>query len=182
MTKTAKRTRITEDWQPSPNLREFAEGLGVDPDAACGCFVDHHLAHGNLMASWDAAWRLWCRNEVKFGRARGVQTPPLLAAAVGPDPYGVRAWAAGLPDAEPGQVGDALVPCIEGYDVGGLACDVCEAAGLPKAWRGNLWAVVGWLRGGIGPDAILAGVRASKKPADIKSLGYFDAAVREARR
>lgn len=25
-------------------------------------FQDHHIAHGKLMADWDAAWRTWCSN------------------------------------------------------------------------------------------------------------------------
>lgn len=32
-------------------------------------FFDHHLAKGSAFADWDAAWRNWVRNAVKFAKA-----------------------------------------------------------------------------------------------------------------
>jgi hypothetical protein len=32
-------------------------------------FRDHHLARGSVMADWNAAWRTWCANALKFQRA-----------------------------------------------------------------------------------------------------------------
>jgi hypothetical protein len=29
-------------------------------------FVDYHLAKGSIFKSWDAAWRTWIRNDIKF--------------------------------------------------------------------------------------------------------------------
>lgn len=34
-------------------------------------FRDHHLKHGSTMADWDAAWRTWFRNALKFNRQNG---------------------------------------------------------------------------------------------------------------
>lgn len=66
-------TPIDPKWQPSPAGVAYAKERGV-PQTEVQNFVDHHTARGNVMANWDAAWRMWCRNAVKFGNA----TTPLL--------------------------------------------------------------------------------------------------------
>lgn len=68
--RTNQRTRIPDDWMPDEAGAEFAAARGV-PDAEIEVFRDYHLARGNLMASWPAAWRTWCRNAVRFGTATG---------------------------------------------------------------------------------------------------------------
>lgn len=65
--KDKSRSSIPADWVPDQAGRSFAEARGVTP-AELPRFRDHHLAKGSLMADWDAAWRTWCMNAVKFGQ------------------------------------------------------------------------------------------------------------------
>lgn len=145
-------------------------------------FRDHHLAVGTLMLDWAAAWRTWCRNRVKYGQSDGQRFLPLLAIMQGPDPadpYGAKAWAAKLADARPAQLDDGTVGmAICGYDVAGVAFDVCEAAGLQPSWRGDLMHVAWWLRDGIKPDHIVAVIRASPRPKKPGEWWWYDERVR----
>lgn len=179
----AKRSQITEGWTPGPREREFAEGLGVDHETQAEAFRDFHLARGSLMADWSAAWRTWCRNEVKFGRAPGQRILPLMAVATRSDPaddYGAKGWAASLQDARPGTMGDgSVVICLRGYDAAATARDVCAAAGLPPSWRGNLGMIGDWLRAGLDPDAIVEAVRSARPPRTPGIWQYYDARVRQ---
>lgn len=169
--KTVRRTRIAEDWQPDAKDKDFAESLGVDWATEGPAFADHHAMHGNLMADWHAAWRTWCRNCVRFGRASGQRTMPLFSVVAGgnDDDYGAKAWARTLRDAVQDKMPDgSTVLCLGGYDAAGTAVDVCRACGLPPTWRGNLEPVADWLRQGVEPDAIvgaLRGVLQGKPPA-----------------
>ena len=181
---TTRKTRITEGWQPSPDQIDFAEKVGIaDVDAVADSFRDHHLMHGKLMASWAAAWRTWCRNQVKFGHASGQRHLPLLAIASVPDPadpYGAKAWAARLPDARPDTLpGGIVAMCVGGYDAAGTARDLCEAVGLPPDWRGDLAPIAEWLRAGLSPDAILEAVIQGGQPRISGSWRYYDARVRQ---
>lgn len=180
---TGKRTQISEDWTPSARDRDFAEGLGVDVGAQAGAFCDYHQAHGNLMANWSAAWRTWCRNEVKYGRAPGQRILPLLSVAASSDPtdaYGARGWAASLPDSRPGTMDDgSVVPCLHGFDAAATAREVCQAAGLPPTWRGSLAHIGEWLRVGLDPDAIVAAVRTARTPRTVGAWQFYDARVRQ---
>jgi len=70
-TKRARpRTPIDPEWRPSPAGIKYAKDRGIQPPVAYA-FRNHHLALGNLMANWDAAWCKWCDNEVSWGRAPG---------------------------------------------------------------------------------------------------------------
>lgn len=181
VTKTSNRTRISEEWSPSSGDIEFAKGLGIDPVAIADSFRDYHLAHGSLMASWPAAWRTWCRNQVKFSGRAKQRNLPLLAVIDAPDPadpYGAKRWAAALHDSKPETVNGVLVPCIEGVDAAGMAVDCCQAAGLPPEWRGDLTHIAEWLRGGIDPDHILAVVRGSRPPRTPGAWWWYEEKVR----
>jgi hypothetical protein len=59
-----------DDWQPRPEERERAavDGLSVSDEA--DAFRDHHTAKGSRLTDWDAAFRTWLRNAVKFGGAK----------------------------------------------------------------------------------------------------------------
>jgi hypothetical protein len=38
-----------------------------DPYSEVEAFKDYHLAHGNVMADWQAAFRTWLRNAARWG-------------------------------------------------------------------------------------------------------------------
>lgn len=69
--RASPRTAIDPDWQPNEAGQDYARQRGVTR-AEVPKFINHHLAHGKVMASWDRAWMTWCDNAVKFGNA----TPP----------------------------------------------------------------------------------------------------------
>ncbi len=64
-------SRISADWRPNRQGYAFAEQRGVDIGIEGPRFMNHHQAKGTLMLDWDAAWRTWCLNAVKFGSATG---------------------------------------------------------------------------------------------------------------
>ena len=43
-------------------------------------FKNHHAAKGNTFADWDAAWRTWVDNQVRWDTERG--KPPGLRPAI----------------------------------------------------------------------------------------------------
>lgn len=71
-TKPEKRKcRIPDDWQPTMRERSSAQAKGLDCDAEAEHFRDHHTAKGEPLLDWDAAFRTWLRNAVRFsGRSR----------------------------------------------------------------------------------------------------------------
>ena len=183
-TRTAKRTRIDEDWQPTADGRAYAESHGVLMPDQVEAYVDYHLMHGTLMADWSAAWRTWCRNSAKFGGATGRSTAPLLSivrTADPNDPWGCRRWAASLPDAKLDTMADGTrVPCLGGYDAAGVAFDVCKAVGLAVDWTGSLDLIGEWLRAGIEPDTILAAVTTiSRHPDKAGAWRWYSTRVHE---
>jgi len=177
-----RKSAIKEDWQPTEADIAFAETRNVSCETEVERFRLYHMAKRSLMASWSAAWRTWVLNAVRFGNTRSAAPvmQPSMAAHDPADAYGASAWAKSLPDAKDGTMPYGTVPCILGVDAGGMALDVCTAAGLPSTWRGPLELVADWLRAGFDPDLILSTIRGMKKPSDLKSLRYFDGAVREA--
>ena len=176
-----KRSRIPEQWQPDAKCAAFARDLELDPAQLVGPFVDHHLAKGSLMADWDAAWRTWCRNDVKYAQRRAPGLPLFAVVKGGSeaaqgDPYGTRAWAATVPDASPGGETWWLGGSNgHGVDLPGFAADLCEAARMdPTRVAGGLDIVAEWLRSHRVPYWIEELIRRAQKPAGgIKSLEYF---------
>jgi uncharacterized protein YdaU (DUF1376 family) len=72
--KPARRTQLPADWSPSPKNILDAENAGLswqDVNREAQQFADYHHSRASLMADWDAAWRTWCRNAVKFAARRG---------------------------------------------------------------------------------------------------------------
>jgi hypothetical protein len=180
--KQLKKTSITEAWVPSADDRSFAEVRGLDADAHAEAFKYHHMAKGSERQSWSAAFKAWCVNATRFGLIGGKSTiaPQATTAEADPsDPYGCRAWANNLPDAERGTVDGSLVPCLGGFDATGVAHDLCRAVGLPTDWRGDLSPIAEWLRSGIDYDTIRDAVRSAKPPREPGLWQYYDARVRE---
>ena len=175
-TKGSNRTRIAVDWRPSSDGLAYASERGID-DEEIEAFRDYHLAYGTLMANWDAAWRTWCRNAMKFNRTRA-PSPPLLQAIDAADTWGISSWASQLPGVERDTFGGEPILALNGYDVQAVARDVCEAAGWPPDHRGELTPLADWIRVGITPDVILEAIRTSKKP-DRPNLRYYHRRVME---
>ena len=176
-----KRSRIIEDWQPSARCAAFARDLELDPAALVGPFVDHHLAKGSLMADWEAAWRTWCRNDVKFAQRRAPGLA-LFAVVTGGQPaaagdsFGAIAWSKTLQDATEAE-GKRWLGGYNGHgvDVAGWAADLCEAAKMdPTRVAGGLSVAAEWLREHKSPYWIEDLIKRARKPAGgVKSLEYF---------
>lgn len=76
--KQKKRTPFPDDFYPNESGIEAANKAGMDIALELESFGNHHRAKGNLMADWQAAWRTWVSNYVKFGKS----------ARAGPSNYG----------------------------------------------------------------------------------------------
>jgi predicted transcriptional regulator len=90
--KSKKATSIPDRFALSDSLREAMMGRhpSLDLDEQVDAFVDFHTAKGSVFKSWDAAFRTWCRNAVRFAEPRTViHKQALKPAAEGPTQ---RAW------------------------------------------------------------------------------------------
>lgn len=67
-----RRSRVSDDWQPSATTREWAarEHPTVDLDLELEKFKNHHGAKGNLFADVDRAFRNWVLNAEIFNAER----------------------------------------------------------------------------------------------------------------
>src|SRR5262249_22401955 len=62
---------LPQDFPFTEERRKFAEAGGVpDPALEFAQFKDHHRSRGSLMYDWEAAWKTWCRNAVKYATQR----------------------------------------------------------------------------------------------------------------
>jgi hypothetical protein len=61
---------LPSDWAPRPQEQERARVDGIDCGKEADSFRDHHAAKGSRFEDWDAAFRNWLRNAVKFGNNR----------------------------------------------------------------------------------------------------------------
>jgi len=129
----------------------------------------------------------WLKAQIKAKHKSG----PRLALDNDPnDPWGIQAWCATLPGVVPATDPDD-VPIGKwiwrGVIIDSAARRACSAARLSVTWRGSLDAMAAWIEAGLKSSAIAdtlascAG-RDSYDPKQIRSLAFFDAAVRERRR
>lgn len=51
-----------------------ADMVALDPADEAERFRDHHTAKGSRFVDWNAAWRTWVRNAVRFARERGAKS------------------------------------------------------------------------------------------------------------
>ena len=66
---------LPSEWAPRPEERERAIASGLDCNAEVDGFRDHHTAKASRLTDWDAAFRTWLRNAVKFNsNRRGVNS------------------------------------------------------------------------------------------------------------
>lgn len=67
-----KRARqLPDNWQPNDGHISYAIDNALNLAQELEQFRDHHAAKGSTMKDWDAAFRTWLRNAVKFTRSRG---------------------------------------------------------------------------------------------------------------
>lgn len=69
-----RKTRISENWQPSVAGLEAAAKRGLTSQALQrerSRFVAHHISKGNVMASWDHAWITWLDSPYRQANSTG---------------------------------------------------------------------------------------------------------------
>lgn len=76
-----RRTKLPEDWQPSPELLVWTRGTisatnavdRINVDIEIQKFRAHHIARGNLMSKWDRAWHTWIFNAIEWSDPNGIK-------------------------------------------------------------------------------------------------------------
>lgn len=63
-----KSRQIPKNWQPNEKHIETCINNRLDVNETAEHFRDHHTAKGSTMKDWDAAFRTWLRNAVKFNK------------------------------------------------------------------------------------------------------------------
>lgn len=61
------KTRLPADWIPNVQHTAKAHDLGLDCARESEAFRDHHTAKASTFADWDAAFRTWLGNSLRFG-------------------------------------------------------------------------------------------------------------------
>lgn len=130
----------------------------------------------------------------ELSQAKPDSVPPAHTPARDPTPLMPRLsdphhrWAH-LGDGEEIDTDGSRHPLVAGFYLDVICGLVCEAAGINDAnWRGDWRPVIAWLRDGIDPHEQIvpairrAASRPNYRPSEIRSLAYFDAAVRGDRR
>jgi hypothetical protein len=76
--KPNNKTRIKSDWKPSPVGYEYAKknAPGMNIDYELEKFQDYHLREDSAYSDWDATWRTWVRNAIKFDPSLATPPPP----------------------------------------------------------------------------------------------------------
>lgn len=72
----AKKTAhaLPDDFEPNEATVSLAKSLGISWQAELPKFRDHHLQKGTLGKDWNAGFRTWLNNGVKFGTAEKVSS------------------------------------------------------------------------------------------------------------
>lgn len=78
--KRKRGTQIPDGWSPRLEERARARDAGLDCDAEVEAFRDHHKSRGNAFLDWDAAFRTWIRNGLKFSKPKQSNQTALEAA------------------------------------------------------------------------------------------------------
>lgn len=67
-TTTKRKTVFPENFTPDQTAIDMANETGVSIAAELPAFHDHHTANGSTFLDWQAAFRTWLRNAVKFAK------------------------------------------------------------------------------------------------------------------
>jgi hypothetical protein len=72
-TRALPKRKLPADYTVQERQRQWAREHvpSIDVDVETEAWRDHHLAAGSVFSDWDAAWRKWMRNAVKFQNERG---------------------------------------------------------------------------------------------------------------
>lgn len=62
-------SQLPDDFTLNETSNEYANARGVNITSELDGFRNYHTAKGSTFKDWQAAWRTWCDNSVKFGRA-----------------------------------------------------------------------------------------------------------------
>lgn len=65
-----RKTVYPSDFTPNERAGQIAKAQGQNLNALLAEFKDFHTAKGSLFADWQAAFRTWLRNAVKFQEKR----------------------------------------------------------------------------------------------------------------
>lgn len=63
---------VAQDFSPNETSIRLADELGVDWESELPKFIDHHTHRGTVGKDWNAGFRTWLNNSVKFGGAKKV--------------------------------------------------------------------------------------------------------------
>lgn len=76
--KPTRKTQLQRGWKPSPAGYEYAKqnAPGMSIPIELEKFEDWNLRENRTTADWDAAWRTWVRNAVKFDPSLATPPPP----------------------------------------------------------------------------------------------------------
>jgi hypothetical protein len=62
-------SQLPDDFTLNETSLAYAKDRGVNITTELDGFRNYHAAKGSTYKDWQAAWRTWCDNSVKFGRA-----------------------------------------------------------------------------------------------------------------
>lgn len=66
---------VPADFTPNQTAIDIAASTGVNLQAELANFLDHHTARGTVFKDWQAGFRTWLRNAVKFGQRAPIKRP-----------------------------------------------------------------------------------------------------------
>lgn len=69
---TKRGSVVSQDFTPNETSIRLADELGVDWESELPKFIDHHTHKGTIGKDWNAGFRTWLNNSVKFGGAKKV--------------------------------------------------------------------------------------------------------------
>lgn len=194
---TAKRgSRLSEDWQPTDELRAYATALGLDADLVVENFRNYWSAvpgAKGLKLNWSATFKNSCLASKDRGQylaktaavnGHSAPAPAVRLPEVWDDdeiwaPFcdGTSMWK----DPEGTTSRNGLRPSVNGWCLPEAAKTVAKAAKLPHTF--NDWRpLIGWLNDGfiitVDIRDVIRSIAARPGYQPPRSLAYFDKAVR----